>query len=154
MRSTPSAGASAATRRARRSASPRMRSRSPNTARSSAIATPLRYGASNAPPAARAAAMIGLPTVRLQRHTIMKERPEPFGPPSGSSVASFLGSVESRPCPSTPQARGVVGPATGPLLHFPMAAFHVDHAKNSGGRFLAGKAIASGLLETPETLAP
>src|SRR6516162_6404206 len=75
MRSTPSAGASAATWRARRSASPRMRSRSPNTARSSATATPLRNGASSLPPAASAGAMIGLPTVRLQRHSIMKERP-------------------------------------------------------------------------------
>src|SRR5215813_4696501 len=62
MRSTRSAGGSPAMRRARRSASPSMRSRSPNTARSSATATPLRYGASSLPPASRAGAMIGLPT--------------------------------------------------------------------------------------------
>src|SRR5262249_29076024 len=119
-----------------------------------AIATPLRNGASSLPPAASAGAMIGLPTVRLQRHSIMKERPEPFGPPSGSSVASVLGSVVLRPCASNPQPSGISRPASRALITFPMATVDVDMSTSSGGRFLAGKATASGLLETPAALAP
>src|SRR5262249_58376990 len=125
-----------------------------DTGRSSATATPLRYGASSLAPAASAGAMIGLPTVRLQRHSIMKERPEPFGPPSGSSVASFLGSVVSRPCASSPQPSGISRPASRALITFPMATFDVDMSTSSGGRFFAGEAIASRLLQTPATLAP
>src|SRR5262249_42497863 len=107
-----------------------------------------------APPAASAGAMIGLPTVRLQRHSIIKERPDPFAPPSGSSVASFLGSVVSRPCASSPQPSGISRPASRALITFPMATFDVDMPTRGGGRFLVGKTLASGLLETPETLAP
>src|SRR5712691_11663334 len=131
-----------------------MLSGSPKTARLTAIATPLRYGASNAPPAASADAMIGLPTVRLQRHSIMKDRPEPFGPPRGRSVVTFLGSVVSRPCASIPQPSGMSRPASRALITLPIATFDVDMSSRNGRRFLAGKAIASGLLETPATLAP
>src|SRR5262249_12628517 len=109
---------------------------------------------SSLPPAARAGAMIGLPTVRLQRHSIMKDRPEPFGPPSGSSVASFLGSVVSRPCASNPQPSGISRPASRALITFPMATFDVDISTSSGGGLLAGKEIAGGWLETPAALAP
>jgi len=40
-------------------------------------------------------------------------------------------------------------PASRALITFPMATFDVDMSSSSDGRFLAGKAIASGLLETP-----
>src|SRR4029077_6342015 len=113
-----------------------------------------RNGASSAPPAARAGAMIGLPTVRLQRHSIMKERPEPFGPPKGSKVVTVLGSVVSRPWASIPHPGGMSRPASRALMIFPIATFEVDMSRTSGGLLLAGKAIASGLLDTPDTLAP
>src|SRR4051795_2498719 len=131
-----------------------MRSTSPNAARSTAIATPLRNGASSAPPAARAGAMIGLPTVRLQRHSIMKERPEPFGPPKGSRVVTLLGSVVSRPSASTPHPSGMSRPASRAPMIFPIATFDVDMSRTSGGLLLAGKEIASGLLATAHHLAP
>jgi len=45
-------------------------------------------------------------------------------------------------------------PASRALITFPMATVEVDMSSKSGGRLLAGKAMASGLLETPATLAP
>src|SRR5262245_5701614 len=118
------------------------------------MAMPLRYGASSLPPEASAGAMIGLPIMRLQRHSIMNERPDPLGPPSGKSVASFLASVVSRPSASSPQPSGIFRPASRALITFPMATVEVDMSSSGGGRFAAGNAIASGLVETPETLAP
>jgi hypothetical protein len=57
--------------------------------------------------------MIGLPTVRLQRHSIMKERPEPFGPPKGSKVVTSWDRwcrVPGRPFPTQRDvAAGVAG---------------------------------------------
>src|SRR3954453_5268950 len=124
-----------------------MRSTSPNAARSTAIATPLRNGASRAPPAARAGAMIGLPTERLQRHSIMKERPEPFGPPKGSKVVTLLGSVVSRPWASIPHPSGMSRPASRALMILPIATFDFEMSRTSGGLLLAGKAHALGLID-------
>src|SRR6266404_5241372 len=101
-----------------------------------------------------AGAMIGLPAIRLQRHSIMNERPEPFAPPSGNSVASFFGSVVSRPSASSPQPSGMSRPASRALITLPIATVEVDMSSSSGGRSAAGNAIASGLLDTPATLAP
>src|SRR5256885_4193891 len=96
-----------------------------------------------------AGAMIGLPTVRLQRHSITKERAEPFGPPSGNSVATLRGSVVSRPAASSPQPGGISRPASRALMTFPIATVEVDISSKSGGRFLAGNAIPIGLGGTP-----
>ena len=84
----------------------------------------------------------------------MKERPEPFGPPSGSNVASLFGSVVSRPSASSPQPSGIVCPASRALITLPIATLDVDMSSSSGRRFFVGKAMASGFLETPATLAP
>jgi hypothetical protein len=56
----------------------------------------------------------------------MKERPEPFAPAMGSSVATFAESVVSRPCASMPQPRGTFRPASRALISLPMATVEVD----------------------------
>ena len=98
--------------------------------------------------------MIGLPTTRLARHSIMKDRPEPLAPPSGTRVATLAGSVVARPCASIPQPSGIGAAASRALMILPMATVEVEMSMTNGRRVLAGKAIAIGLVETPATLAP
>jgi hypothetical protein len=119
-----------------------------------AMATPLRNGLSSFPPASSACAMIGFEIVKLHRHSIMNERPEPFAPPRGRRVAILLGSLVGRPSAPMPQSGGTCRPASRALSTLPMATVDVDMSTRKGGLPPAGNASAIGLVDTPATRVP
>ena len=104
-------------------------------ARSIAMATPLRNGLSTPPSPSKAGATRGFDSARLHRHSIMNERLEPFGPPSGKSVAICFGSVVSRPSASMPQPTGTCVPASRALRILPFATVAVDMSSDEGWVF-------------------
>ena len=97
--------------------------------------------------------MTGLPTSTLTRISIIKDRPEPFGPAIGVSVATFAGSVVGRPSASIPQSSGMEYPPSRAAMIFPNATLEVDMSSTIGSP-AEGAAIAIGLVDTPETRAP
>src|SRR5437870_9131847 len=64
------------------------------------------------PPAApsSAPAMIGLDTIRLVMSSIIRESPEPFGPPSGRGISAASGSVVGLPSRSSAHPAGIGRP--------------------------------------------
>ena len=97
--------------------------------------------------------MTGLLTSTLTIISIIKDRPEPFGPPSGVSVATFFGSVVGCPCSSTPQSDGMDIPASLAAMTLPSATLAVDMSSTIGSP-REGTAMASGLVETAEPREP
>src|ERR1700674_2345247 len=115
---------------------------------------PLSTRLSDAMPRSKAGAQSGLATARLARHSIMNDRPDPFGPPSGRRVLILCGSVVSRPSASMPQPVGTDLPESLALRIFPLDTVEVDMSMRNGRWVFAGTAIAIGLVETPAARAP
>src|SRR5215471_9932546 len=102
------------------------------------------------------AAIIGVPARIPVMHSNISERPEPFGPPSGSTVVAWRASVVGLPWTSIAAPSGIGLPSAAAWRMRPAAIRPVAMSSNSGlpSGSGAGIPIAIGLVAMLGTLAP
>ena len=98
--------------------------------------------------------MSGFPTVRLARHSNIRERPPPLCPPRAVGIAAFDGSVVGSPLLSIaqPSPRGLFVSRASWI--FPIDCVAVAISSIKGACFEPGTAIAIGLVAMPADRAP
>ena len=94
-----------------------------------------------------------MPVSRLARHSNMKARPEPFGPPSGSGIDARRESVVGEPSEASAAPGGIGAPLARERISAPIE-MRLEAMSSASGSSAPGTAIDSGAVPTAAARVP